>query len=239
MKTEESILSPSCASCEIEQINRRCLSEKGEVSKGCPTVSRKKVLKIADERYNDPEELKFAQQASRQEADGYDNKFDSEKRSLAFNPIKTRIVEICEFADKMDYQRIGLAFCIGLAGEAAVVEKVLQKRGFDVVSVVCKAGCVPKERIGLKKEEFVVPEIGEMIPGASETMCNPIFQAEVLNTEKTEFNIVLGLCVGHDSLFFKHADAYTTVLAVKDRVTGHNPLAAIYQSSSYYRKIMQ
>jgi len=69
-------------------------------------------------------------------------------------------------------------------------------------------------------------------------MCIPIFQAEVLNSEKTEFNIVLGLCVGHDSLFFKHAEAYTTVLAVKDRVTGHNPLAAIYQASSYYRKIL-
>jgi len=45
------------------------------------------------------------------------------------------------------------------------------------------------------------------------------------------------LCVGHDSLFFKHAEAPTTVLAVKDRVTGHNPLAAIYLSDSYYRKI--
>jgi uncharacterized metal-binding protein len=45
--------------------------------------------------------------------------------------------------------------------------------------------------------------------------------------------------VAHDSLFFKHAEAPTTVLAVKDRVTGHNPLAAIYLSDSYYRKIKQ
>jgi uncharacterized metal-binding protein len=58
-----------------------------------------------------------------------------------------------------------------------------------------------------------------------------------LNEEKTDFNILLGLCVGHDSLFFKHADAYTTVLAVKDRVTGHNPLAAVYLHNSYYRKL--
>jgi len=67
----------------------------------------------------------------------------------------------------MSYQKIGLAFCIGLAREAAIVEEVLQKRGFDVVSVICKAGCVPKERLGLKKEEFVVQEIGQMIPGGS------------------------------------------------------------------------
>jgi uncharacterized metal-binding protein len=43
--------------------------------------------------------------------------------------------------------------------------------------------------------------------------------------------------VGHDSLFFKFADAPTTVLAVKDRVTGHNPLAAIYLSGTYYQKL--
>ena len=73
--------------------------------------------------------------------------------------------------------------------------------------------------------------------GTDEAMCNPIFQANLLNHEKTEFNILLGLCVGHDSLFFKYSEAPTTVLAVKDRVTGHNPLAAIYLSDSYYRKI--
>jgi len=68
-------------------------------------------------------------------------------------------------------------------------------------------------------------------------MCNPIFQARLLNRQKCHFNILLGLCVGHDSMFFKYAEAPTTVLAVKDRVTGHNPLAAIYTLDSYYRKI--
>ena len=45
--------------------------------------------------------------------------------------------------------------------------------------------------------------------------------------------------MGHESLFIKHAEAPTTTLAVKDRVTGRNPLAAIYLSGSYYRKIKQ
>jgi uncharacterized metal-binding protein len=45
--------------------------------------------------------------------------------------------------------------------------------------------------------------------------------------------------VGHDSIFFKYAEAPTTVLAVKDRVTGHNPLAAIHLSDSDYQKIKQ
>jgi len=103
-------------------------------------------------------------------------------------------------------------------------------KGFEVVSVVCKAGRTPKEAIGIKEEE-------KIYQGTPESMCNPVFQAELLNHESVDFNILLGLCVGHDSLFFRYAKAPTTVLAVKDRVTGHNPLAAIYLSHSYYRKI--
>jgi len=65
-------------------------------------------------------------------------------------------------------------------------------------------------------------------------MCNPVLQAMVVNEAKTDFNILLGLCVGHDSMYFKYADAPTTVLAVKDRVAGHNPLACINTSGNYY-----
>ena len=49
--------------------------------------------------------------------------------------------------------------------------------------------------------------------------------------------VVLGLCVGHDSLFMRYASRYSdapvTVLAVKDRVTGNNPCAAIYGAEGY------
>jgi uncharacterized metal-binding protein len=145
-------------------------------------------------------------------------------------PTKPRIVEICEFARKMGYGRLGLAFCIGLAREAQVVGEIFQAHGFQVVSVVCKAGRTPKELIGIKDEE-------KIYQGTEESMCNPIYQAMLLNEQHTELNVLLGLCVGHDSLFFKHAQAPTTVLAVKDRVTGHNPLAAIYLVGSYYRKL--
>ena len=46
----------------------------------------------------------------------------------------------------------------------------------------------------------------------------------------------MGLCVGHDSLFYKYAEGLTTTMVVKDRVTGHNPVAAIYNAESYYKK---
>jgi uncharacterized metal-binding protein len=99
-----------------------------------------------------------------------------------------------------------------------------------MVSAVCKVGRVAKEKIGISDADKIAV-------GTFETMCNPILQAEILNREETDFNLLLGLCVGHDSLFFQYAKAPCTVLAVKDRVTGHNPLAAVYTLDSYYRSL--
>ncbi|HHT71048.1 MAG TPA: DUF1847 domain-containing protein, partial [Firmicutes bacterium] len=64
---------------------------------------------------------------------------------------------------------------------------------------------------------------------------NPIGQAMALNKSQTDLNIILGLCVGHDTLFIKYSQAPVTVLAVKDRVLGHNPMAALYLADSYYK----
>jgi uncharacterized metal-binding protein len=61
-------------------------------------------------------------------------------------------------------------------------------------------------------------------------------QAEVLNREETELNIMIGLCVGHDILFPRHSKADVTPLVVKDRATGHNPVAALYLSEGYYNE---
>jgi uncharacterized metal-binding protein len=227
MKKQKSIRIPSCASCGAETRERICYTKEGKSSKGCPTLTRKQVLAEANHEYDKDEIREFALQASRQEAACYANRHE---RPYVMQPTKTRIVEICEFAQKMSYKRLGLAFCIGLAQEAGIVEEIFKGYGFQVVSVVCKAGRTSKEKIGIADED-------KIFQGTDESMCNPIFQARVLNHEKTDFNVLLGLCVGHDSLFFKYAEAPTTVLAVKDRVTGHNPLAAVYLSTSYYRKL--
>jgi len=184
-------------------------------------------LAEASKEYDDPAVREFARQASIQEAECYANR---DQQPYILQPTKTRLVEIIEFAKKMKYQRLGLAFCLGLIQEANVVNRILEGHGFEVVSILCKAGRVSKETIGLTEEE-------KIYRGMDEPMCNPIYQAKLLNHEKTDFNILLGLCVGHDSLFFKYAQSPTTVLAVKDRVTGHNPLAAVYLAESYYQKI--
>ncbi|OPY77114.1 MAG: vitamin B12-transporter protein BtuF [Syntrophorhabdus sp. PtaU1.Bin153] len=116
--------------------------------------------------------------------------------------------------------------------ESMLVDRILQRCGFEVVSVCCKVGRVSKEVIGIKDQY----KLGA--PGSYEVMCNPVTQAEIMNDEGTEFNIVIGLCVGHDSLLLKHADAMSTVLIAKDKVLGHNPAAALRLSGSYYKELM-
>ena len=216
-----------CARCGLETPERICMAADGKGSKNCPTLLQKATLAEANREYKNAETYHFARKASIQEADCYANR---DQQPYVMQPSKTRLVEIYEFAEKMGYKRLGLAFCIGLAREAQIVEQIIQDRGFEVVSVLCKAGRTPKELIGITDRD-------KIYRGTDEAMCNPVFQARLLNRARTELNILLGLCVGHDSLFFKHAQAPTTVLAVKDRVTGHNPLAAVYLSDSYYRKL--
>lgn len=136
-----------------------------------------------------------------------------------------------EFSKKMGYKRFGIAFCGGLSHEAEILTKILENNQFEVASVMCKVGGVEKEFLGTDENLKINSK-------NYETMCNPIAQAKVLNEAKTDFNIMLGLCVGHDSLFMKYSEAMTTVFAVKDRLFGHNPLAAIYASHSYYDRFL-
>ncbi|MBN2467166.1 MAG: DUF1847 domain-containing protein [Deltaproteobacteria bacterium] len=218
---------PSCAACRLRLEERICWSRGGSAPQGCPTVLHREIQKEAQREYDVPEINEFARQASIQEAEAYANRHE---RPYVLQPTKTRIIEICEFARKLKYERLGLAFCIGISREARKVEEIFKAHDFQVVSVNCKAGRVPKERIGIREEEKV-------FQGTEESICNPIYQALLLNYLKVDLNVALGLCVGHDSLFFKYAEAPVTVLAVKDRVTGHNPLAAIYLAETYYQKV--
>ncbi|MCP3944177.1 MAG: DUF1847 domain-containing protein [Desulfobacteraceae bacterium] len=227
MTDKKTTKSPSCAGCTFDIPERVCMKNKGKAAKGCPTLMQKKVLAEANKEYEIAAIQKFANKAALQEAQGYANR---DQTPYVMQPCKTRIVETCEFAMKMEYKKIGLAFCLGLSKEALVVEEIFKGYGFDVVSICCKAGKSPKEMIGITDDQKVHK-------GKDESMCNPIFQAKTLNSEEVDFNILLGLCVGHDTLFFQYSDIPTTVLAVKDRVTGHNPLVPIYNCESYYKKI--
>lgn len=139
----------------------------------------------------------------------------------------TRVEEIMDFAKKINAKKIGIATCVGLLKESRILADILRRHGFEVYGVGCKAGTQKKTSVG-------IPECCE---GVGVNMCNPILQAKLLNKAKTDLNVVVGLCVGHDSLFYKYSEALTTTAVTKDRVLGHNPVAALYTADSYYSKL--
>jgi len=227
MNTQKELI-PRCADCTIEKTI--CRQEDGKGPAYCPTLHMDDVVNASLSEYQTTDIKGFAVNATIQEGECYVNKeLDNPHVRYA---IKPRVQETVEFAHKMGYRRLGLAFCGGLKHEAKIVSDILKAQGFEVASVMCKAGRTPKEFLGIKEDQKVSP-------GQFEAMCSPIAQAKILNAAKTDFNIIMGLCVGHDSLMMRYSDALATVLIAKDRVTGHNPLSAILLHRSYYKKLTE
>ncbi len=137
----------------------------------------------------------------------------------------TRLEETAEFAKKMGYRKLGMAFCIGLNEEARYIAKYYAKQGFEFYSVCCKNCSIAKKDLGLKQ---VKPELEH------EAMCNPKMQAQFLGEKGVELYISCGLCVGHDAIFNMNCTGPVTNLVVKDRLLAHNPLGAIY--SRYWKR---
>jgi uncharacterized metal-binding protein len=115
----------------------------------CPMKQVPGVIKKAAAEYAKPEVKEFARQASKQEFEGYERLPDG------LRPKNPRILELIQFAEKCSYKKLGLAFCVGLQSEARVLTEILENHGFEVVSVCCKVGAVPKESIGIKPEEKI------------------------------------------------------------------------------------
>lgn len=207
---------PGCAYCPPKV--RACRAGEAE-EKGpgfCPSKVDPESIAEAWEQHSDPFTMKTAHAAALVESEGYCK--------------WTRVEEICQFAHKMGFTRIGIATCISFVDLAHTLSAILESHGFQVASAACKNGGVPKEAIGLTDEE-------KIRPGGHESMCNPISQAELLNHAGCELNVVLGLCVGHDSLFYRHSEGLATVLVVKDRVLAHNPVGALHLADSYFSRI--
>ena len=208
---------PACASCPVrDTLKRKCSMPQGAHPKNCPTALRPELAEEARKLYQSPENITLAQMAGRAADDGYARQEDG-----SFRADRTRVEELVYFCREMNFRKLGLLFCMGFAREAAIVEEILRANGFEVISAICKVGNLPKAALELEDLR-------------DEPACNPILQAELVNEAETDFNIFMGLCIGHDTLLFKYVKAPVTVLAVKDRVLGHNPLAAIYNYDSYY-----
>ncbi|MBN2403965.1 MAG: DUF1847 domain-containing protein [Coriobacteriia bacterium] len=118
----------------------------------------------------------------------------------------SRAQEVIEFAKRMGCKKVGIAFCAGLKDEAKTMADALASHGFEVCGVACSV----------------------------EGPCNSVGQAMLLNEMKTDLNVLMGLCIGHDATFIRFSDAPVTPLGIKDKVTCHNPVAAL--TCNYQRK---
>ncbi|MCL5005971.1 MAG: DUF1847 domain-containing protein [Acidobacteria bacterium] len=205
----------SCPLCGVQACKYEPNTKKTPLF--CPMPTENEQLAAIEREYLQDDELrKWACESARTESAGYCR--------------RTRIEEIMDFARRIGATKLGIAHCVGLIGEAKVAREIFLGNGFEVEAICCKVGSIDKEKIGLNDEEKVQP-------GQFEALCNPVAQAELLARAGTQLNVVIGLCVGHDSLFFKHSQAPVTVLVAKDRVLGHNPVAALYTSHSYYQRL--
>jgi uncharacterized metal-binding protein len=208
---------PVCALCGT----RACCAAPGtkQPPPFCPMLAEPELLQQVQQMYVERGDLqRIAQESARTESAGYCR--------------TTRIEDTMDFARRIGAKTLGIAHCVGLMEEARTARNIFLAGGFEVYTVCCKVGSIPKETIGLEDREKVRP-------GHYEALCSPIGQAALLNKAGTQLNVVIGLCVGHDSLFFMHSQAPATVLIAKDRVLGHNPVACLYTSHSYYRGLTE
>lgn len=202
------LLCDKCAS------NACCKMETGTM-RCCPTADEE-VKKAALAIYQNPEDYRLA--------------YASAMTETINNGRNTRVEEIIAFCKYASYQKIGVTFCMCLLDEAKIFSSILRENGFEVSSIICKNGAFSKDVLDVEylKEHSIRSEYA---------MCNPVGQALMMNREQVDLAVILGLCVGHDTLFMKHCDAPMTYLAVKDRCTGHNPLSPLYQQSNLFSRI--
>ncbi|MEM2737717.1 MAG: DUF1847 domain-containing protein [Candidatus Bathyarchaeia archaeon] len=218
---------PQCGKCSSFYCSRMPLEKVDDklLPSFCPMKNSKETIQSAIKKYVEDEVKRIYVPATITEKEAY-----QVVRGVLM-AVRPRIRELIEFAKLINAKKLGVAFCAGLQDEAARTVAILEEAGFTVASVRCKCGAIDKTELGVNKDY----KIGN--PSAFEAACNPIVQAQLLNEAKTDINIIVGLCVGHDMLFTMHSKAPVTTLIVKDRLLGHNPVAALY--SNYHRDIVK
>ncbi|MFW9879449.1 MAG: DUF1847 domain-containing protein [Candidatus Thorarchaeota archaeon] len=146
-----------------------------------------------------------------------------------------RLKDTIEYARGMGFKKLGIAFCVGLRNEAEKTAKILNNYGFDVCSVCCKTESIKKTDVENPEECTIFSKRGYPIGIMT---CNPAAQALLLNKAKTDMNIIVGLCVGHDITFIHLSKAPVTTFIVKERSNPHNPAAILYShyGESYFAR---
>lgn len=221
------MIDPKCARCK-PMYCQKGITEEEKLPSFCPIKNFQSLIQEIKQKYSGKEIKNFFQNSALIEKEAYQEKAARELGKTI--PVRPRIKEIAEFAKKIGANKLGMAFCSGLSDEASRAQSILETHGLEIASVICSCGAVDKEDLGIPAEYKIRD------PNKFEAACNPLLQAVLLNKAGTSFNILVGLCVGHDMLFTKHSRAPVTTLIVKDRFTGHNPLISLY--TKYHRNIV-
>jgi hypothetical protein len=150
----------NCAKCTRPGCNSPVWQE-GPAN--CPHKVMPEVITKATEKCFSPEFRSFAVKASKQEGSGY---LRLPHAPNGPSPVKSRVEEVMKFAQRMGYTRLGVAYCGGIQFEASLLVPILENRGFEVASVQCKCGSVPKEDLGIEDWEKVSPGHFEAMPRA-------------------------------------------------------------------------
>ncbi|MHA2471962.1 MAG: DUF1847 domain-containing protein [Promethearchaeota archaeon] len=174
---------PTCYKCD--SVSQCTIGKPNKELDNCPMRVSPEITKKAMELYRNDDFLKKSTNvASIVEAKGYMH--------------WPRLKDTIEYAKGMGFKRLGIASCVGLQEEAELTAKILQDYGFEVCSVCCKTGSVQKTTVGVPKDYIMISKTGYPIGMVT---CNPVAQALLLNKAKTDMNLIVGLCVGHDINF--------------------------------------
>ena len=213
-------IAPTCHSCN--SIQYCTIGNPNPGKENCPMIVSSEIEQEVMKLYKTDEFVKKSTSvASIVEAKGY----------IHWSRLKDTI----EYANGMGFKKLGLAFCVGLRKEARKTAEILSKYGFDVCSVSCKTESIKKTDVEVPNEYTMISKTGYPIGIMT---CNPAAQALLLNKTKTDLNIIIGLCVGHDVTFTYLSNAPVTTFIAKDRSNPHNPAAVLYTSygESYFTK---
>lgn len=176
-------MSTECAKCKYFACRR---GRPDAAPDECPMHG---VFPAFDDLYSDPEAMRMAQRSALVEGVGYGR--------------WNRLREIAEFAERMDFRRIGIAYCPDMAREAVLAATYLRSHLLDV---------------RLPPEEYD---------------CDPLGQATLFGRIRTQLNVVAGMCVGHEAVFTRASRAPLTGLIARDERFRHNPAAALYTADTY------
>ena len=122
----------SCADCGV----KACKGRENRFPPFCPTAQSEERLRADALRlFEEPAVKKLTIASAEAEADGYGR--------------WCRVEDTIAVAKKMGVTRIGVASCLGLLKDAALLTKVLRAHGFTVCTLSCKIGAVPKTELGI------------------------------------------------------------------------------------------